>query len=81
MTSRALKGQKVAPKPKRYSGEEAPPIAKTCGCGRSFTTQEWLALPLRGRQLLVGDEEHAEETFEFRNCVCGSTLAIEVESE
>ncbi len=51
----------------------APPPAKTCACGCTYSPDEWLELPLVGR--MVDDEFELE----LRNCPlpCGSTLAIE----
>jgi hypothetical protein len=46
---------------------------KTCGCcGKTYTAQEWAALPLLGRMRMDG------ESLELRNCSCRSTLAMEV---
>lgn len=56
--------------------EALPPaaIVKRCGCGRTFTIDQWNALKLRG---WWGD---TVETLEMRNCSgCGSTIAISVE--
>lgn len=41
---------------------------KRCRCGRSYDQQGWEALPF------VGIDYEFE--LEFRNCDCGSTLAI-----
>lgn len=41
---------------------------KRCGCGRIHSEKEWRALPW------VGVEPEME--LEFRNCACGSTLAV-----
>lgn len=51
---------------------------KTCACcGRTYTLAQWLATPSLG----VCDE-HMWGGFRFRldvrNCVCGSTMAVEV---
>jgi hypothetical protein len=48
------------------------PILKTCGCGKSYTLQQW-------RQLrFVGVLEMGEERFsELRNCAkCCSTIGV-----
>lgn len=49
-----------------------PPILRTHGCGRSFTLEEWIALPY------VGIHEDDAVVLEMRNCPCGSTLGLEV---
>lgn len=54
------------------SGRTYRAIVRSCGCGLSFTVEEWVLLPLIGE---MGDEI---ETVELRNCHCGSTLAIEM---
>ena len=50
-------------------------IKKACGCGARYTATAWQALPLQGIQPLEG-----EPSLEMRNCPCGSTLAVEVET-
>lgn len=54
---------------------------KTCGtCGRVFATRaDWDALDLCGRS--EDDGELPPLVLEFRNCSCGSTLAIDVTAE
>jgi CheY-like chemotaxis protein len=47
-------------------------IIKRCGCGRSYTHREWIALPLCGRMHLPG----GPEILELRNCPCGSSLGV-----
>lgn len=42
---------------------------KQCGCGRTFTRAEWLALPLICANW---------ERLEMRDCSCGSTIAVRV---
>ncbi len=41
----------------------------TC-CHRSFTLEQWSALPL------CGPQDDGVECLELRNCHCGTTLAI-----
>jgi hypothetical protein len=48
---------------------------KRCACGVGHTADRWRRLRLLGVQDL-GDGERAE----LRNCICGSTLAIELPS-
>lgn len=45
-------------------------VAKQCACGASYTLAEFLALPFpaSGREFGSG--------LRFRNCACGSTLAL-----
>lgn len=45
-------------------------ILKTCGCGRTFTVEEWRELPGCGR---MPDEEG---DLDLRHCPCGSTIAV-----
>lgn len=51
----------------------APP-PKACGCGLEHDYFAWSRLPYLG---VMGD---AHEAIELRNCACGSTLAIELNS-
>lgn len=56
------------------------PVAR-CGCGRSYSKREWLALVFRGLQdAPAGDDPVAEPgfTLELRDCACGSTISVEV---
>ncbi len=46
--------------------------SKLCSCGRVHDAEGWRALPLLGLM------RHGAHAFELRNCVCGSTLGIEV---
>jgi hypothetical protein len=46
---------------------------KKCGCGRSYTPQEWLAL----EQRYVNRDEYS--TQDARDCICKSTLVVDVE--
>lgn len=50
---------------------------KTCACGRVYPPSLWRALPLVGYCAagLDGDDTRG---LELRNCLCGSTLAVEV---
>lgn len=54
---------------KRVSRTRTKPL-KTCACGRSFSREEWEALPLVTR---TSDDI---ESRELRNCLCRSTLSI-----
>lgn len=51
----------------------APPPFKACGCGRGFTPPEWAMLPHVG--VYVDEVEYQD----WRNCHCGSTLAVVLE--
>jgi CheY-like chemotaxis protein len=59
----------------RTPGEPRPSeratVYKRCGCGRWYTIDQWLALPLCGRMHLP-----KAATMELRNCACGSSLAM-----
>lgn len=50
------------------------PVIAHCGCGRSFTAQDWLDL------YIVGVQESGTDysMLDLRNCPCRSTIAIEV---
>lgn len=52
----------------------APPVAKTCGCGRHFEKEAWEALDYVGLQRYEWGEVQ-----EMRNCFCGSTIVIILE--
>ena len=49
-------------------------IVKRCGCGREFSREHWLALPVCGRM----HSPHRASAVEFRHCSCGSSLAMEL---
>ena len=51
------------------------PIIKTCPmCGRTYTAEQWAALPF-------GYEDRDDfERLEFRHCPCTSTIAIVLET-
>lgn len=52
-----------------------PPLfVKRCGCGREYDAKDWLELPFVS---LVDDDV---ESYEMRNCACGSTIAVHVEA-
>ena len=64
----------------RRSRSERParsgPIYKHCACGRLYTLEDWLALPLCGRMHLP-----PQTTIELRNCVCESSLAMRIDDD
>lgn len=49
-------------------------VFKACGCGRSYTRDQWHRLALVGIQLV--DDEMGP--LELRNCPCGSTHAVDI---
>jgi hypothetical protein len=51
----------------------------TCRCGKSHTLRDWVNLPYVGRQLLPDDGE--PPWAEYRNCSCGSTLIVFLDSD
>jgi two-component system cell cycle response regulator DivK len=53
-----------------------PTIVKKCSCGREFSRQEWLRLPICGRLHIT----LRGAVVELRNCTCGSSIALEVET-
>lgn len=69
MTSQALQHQAIAPRLM---------VAKCNTCGTSYTQARWLELKHLGSQHTEADEEGPAQTFELRNCTCGSTLAKEI---
>lgn len=53
---------------------------KACRCGRTFTAEEWAALPgLRFWPPDMGREDGW--TLEQRDCPCGSSLTIDITNE
>jgi len=51
-------------------------LVKICPCGRSWTLEAWLTLPLVGVM-----EEGQAERLEMRSCsLCQRTIAVEIES-
>jgi hypothetical protein len=56
--------------------QPAPPIYKRhspCGEGVSeYTEEEWKELPFVG----IGPAGNDDEVLEYRNCTCGSTIAV-----
>jgi DNA-binding response OmpR family regulator len=55
------------------SGSSA--IVKQCSCGREYDREAWLALSLCGRIHVPG----GDVSLELRNCVCGSSIAVQIE--
>jgi hypothetical protein len=53
---------------------------KVCGCQRSYDAVAWASLPLVGRQQVPADPTDFEQPEAYvdvyRNCPCGSTLAV-----
>ncbi|MGD0529113.1 MAG: response regulator [Polyangiaceae bacterium] len=47
-------------------------IVKRCGCGREYTQDAWLALPLRGRMHTPG----GGLVVDLRSCACGSPIVL-----
>ena len=49
------------------------PIIKKCGCGQTYTKDEWEKLEF----VCVFDvEEDGAQDAELRNCPCGSSIAV-----
>jgi hypothetical protein len=46
---------------------------KRCACGAQYSRAEWTKLALVGR-LTAADNDRLE----IRNCVCGSSIAVEI---
>ena len=55
-------------------------IIKKCGCGREYSFAEWQKLPIS--HIICSKQYHdyvkGEPDTEFRHCVCGSTIGIEI---
>lgn len=80
-------GQSVDDCEIHQEGEEEPEyILKTCSCGREYEVLEFLCLsaPKEGSLYWVTDgleEDAPEELFGvMRNCHCGSTMMVSIES-
>jgi hypothetical protein len=57
------------------TAEPVDAVLKVCRCcGRAHDAEKWQALHLVGIQ-------ESEPDLELRNCLCGSTLALEVAAE
>jgi len=52
----------------------APECVKHCACGLSFDPTEWAALDY------VGVSADEVQRLELRNCPCGSTLAVDLDT-
>ena len=52
----------------------APKIVKVCSCRRAYTAEQWAKAEYVGRQEMHGNGPDLE----IRQCVCGSSMAIEV---
>lgn len=67
----ALDSQTVGPRP-----------FKSCGCGETYTAEQWAKLGLLGLQSIDADAFGEAMTLEVRECkFCGSTLAIEARND
>lgn len=53
---------------------------KACRCGLSHGSVAWRKLKFVGRNVTPEDDEGPAVTLELRNCPCGSTIAIEVDT-
>ena len=54
---------------------------KVCGCGKTFTKEQWKTLRLVGIQHQPADKHGPEEKLELRDCACKSTIAIKLPVE
>lgn len=54
-------------------------IVHTCSCGETHTLEQWRKLPLRGVQTFSDGLDPPK--LEIRNCVCGSTRALEINND
>lgn len=51
-------------------------IVKRCGCGNRYTIQQWNSLPLLGMQ----KDENEVPRYQARNCLCASTIYLDIHS-
>ena len=49
-----------------------------CACGRRYDATAWAMLDFCGCQYVPATVDAPAELFELRNCVCGSTLAVDI---
>ena len=54
-------------------------IVVECGCGKSYTLEEFRELPYCGK--VVHDDGEEPWAIEIRNCTCGSSRAINVNKD
>lgn len=54
-------------------------VIKACGCGRTYTRDEWKAMTYHAEQTIPADQYGNAETLEYRHCVCRSTLALDID--
>ncbi len=69
---RILRAQQA---PVEERARELASVYKNCACGRAYTFEQWLALPLCGRMHLP------DATIELRNCTCESSLAMSIDDD
>ena len=60
-------------------------VYKQCGCGRTYTRDQWQRLPQVVRdgnrvpvQCLPADESGPAQALCYRNCLCGSTIVVDL---
>ena len=53
-------------------------IVKTCQCGKRYTIVTWLDLPFAYHEDFPLNQFGPETHTEYRHCVCGSTIGVEV---
>lgn len=51
-------------------------LLKACACGLAYSTEAWSRLAFVGINYFPADTFGPAEAIELRNCVCGSTIAI-----
>jgi len=68
-------GQEPDPRALALRGFESDKIVKRCGCGRTYTQEQWGKLKPLGIQ--VTEEAGVRYFTSMANCVCGSTIATE----
>ena len=56
-------------------------IVKQCKCGEAFDVEGWAALALCGYVGAYEGSRGESRVVEMRHCLCGSTIAIDVETE
>lgn len=53
-------------------------MRKACGCGAVYDGKGWGELDYVGTQQVPEGDDGPAEAYEFRNCPCGSTLAVDI---
>lgn len=52
---------------------------RVCSCGISYNKENWKKLPYVGIWRTSKDHLGPEEYLEFRNCICCSTITVQIQ--